>query len=104
MKKVWRSAEQLIPQKIKGSFCPSCFTMLDAVTSMETKGADLPKPGDFTLCIKCHAVLKFTDDMTLVMSSLMEIPMNSRMRFAQVAAKLKEMGPIPGRANKTART
>lgn len=41
--------------------CPNCSTKLDAATNVE--GEDAPKPGDFTVCIRCRMVLRFDYSM-----------------------------------------
>ncbi len=40
--------------------CPFCGRLLDAATSLEH--VDAPKPGDFTVCFDCGALLRFTAD------------------------------------------
>ena len=75
--------------RVKQSFCPFCFHVLDAVTSLGSEA--VPQPGDFTICIDCCAVLRFDVGMSLVASSLLEIPMHSRLDFAKVVTKCKEM-------------
>jgi hypothetical protein len=65
--------------------------MFDVVTGIQNK--EKPEPGDFTICIECAAVLRYDKDMTAVLSSLMEVPMISRMNFARVVSELKERGP-----------
>jgi hypothetical protein len=63
-------------------FCPVCFIVLDAATSMTGKSE--PAPDDFTVCVGCASVLRFDDGLVLHPSSLMEIPAHSRMHFAQL--------------------
>jgi hypothetical protein len=69
------------------SFCPKCFHMLDAATNME--GPEKPEPGDYTVCIRCASVLRWNPDMQLELSSLEDIPMHSRLRFAKVVQGIK---------------
>jgi len=40
--------------------CPSCGRLRDAATSLDHVNA--PKPGDFTVCVDCGVLLRFTDD------------------------------------------
>jgi hypothetical protein len=40
--------------------CPSCGRLLDAATSFDHVNA--PKPGDFTVCVYCGVLLRFTAD------------------------------------------
>lgn len=68
-------------------WCPKCFQMLDAITALldEVK----PVPGDFTVCIGCASVLRFTETMDFELSSLEAIPTRSRMMFARVVQAVK---------------
>jgi hypothetical protein len=74
---------------LKPSFCPFCFKMLDAASSV--RGEEVPQPGDFTVCISCCNVLLFDDDMKLLASSLEDIPMHSRLDFAKVVTACKQI-------------
>lgn len=69
------------------TWCPCCFHTLTATTC--TTGEHSPEPGDYTICINCGEVLRWNDRMDLDQSSLMEIPEDSRMRFAQVVQVIK---------------
>lgn len=42
------------------SFCPVCRHALDHAT-----GPTTPKVGDFSVCIECASILRFTDGMAL---------------------------------------
>lgn len=75
--------------RVEPSKCPFCATELDAVTGVTTE--DSPEPGDFTVCIGCCKVLRFADDMTLLPSSLLDIPMHSRLQFAKVVQACGEV-------------
>jgi hypothetical protein len=75
--------------RIAPAFCPFCFKMLDATTSLGSE--EVPQPGDFTVCIACCGVLRFTDDMSLLPSSLLEIPTHSRLEFAKAVQACKEL-------------
>jgi hypothetical protein len=72
--------------RLSDSFCPVCFTRLDAATAMEEDHK--PEPTDFTVCCYCASVLMFDGNMTLQLSSLMAIPEHSRMAFAQMVQTL----------------
>jgi len=69
--------------------CPSCFTILDAVTSLDGKNA--PKTGDYTICIACANLMRFDENMQLVSASLMDIPVEHRLNFAQGVQAVKTM-------------
>lgn len=45
--------------------CPSCGTELSAATGVFDDEAK-PEPDDPTVCMKCATVLRFTEDMSLV--------------------------------------
>lgn len=45
--------------------CPNCGELLDAATNAELGHETQPKPGDFTLCVRCASVLVFGGDMNL---------------------------------------
>lgn len=70
------------------SFCPFCFKLLDAASILGSEAA--PTPGDFTVCIECANVLRYADDMSLIASSLMEVPTYLRMETAKIARLVKE--------------
>ena len=76
-------------------FCPSCLTKIDAHSSLTDKDYS-PQPDDFTICLNCGALLKFGPKLDLHLSSLMEVPMHSRMDFAKVVQTVKERGLIHG--------
>jgi hypothetical protein len=78
--------------RMQARWCPNCFYKLDATTSMY--GEHAPKPGDFTVCAQCASVLRFKEGMDVVLSSLLEIPVHSRMGFAKVVQLIKA-NPMP---------
>ena len=82
-KKIWMETTQ-----IKPSFCPTCFRLLDAVSSVYDPSA--PVPGDFTICIDCCSVLQFDASMTLVLSAFDKIPIQDRAAFAGLKRTIEE--------------
>lgn len=68
--------------------CPWCWTLLDSASNVYAPGP--PQPGDFTICIHCTAVLKYTATMQLEASSLSEIPIELRSKFAHVKMVIGE--------------
>jgi len=74
-------------KRLAASFCPFCFTVLDAASGLGHE--NYPQPGDFTICIKCAGVLRFREDMSIEPSSLESIPTHSRMKFAQMVTHVK---------------
>jgi hypothetical protein len=79
-------------------FCPVCFHKLDGVSNLQ--GKEPPRPGDFTICIECASVLRFTDTLDFELSSLEAVPVEFRFDFAKVVTTLKTFGPYRGRFNK----
>jgi hypothetical protein len=69
-------------------WCPVCFYRLDACTSLLDE--IVPGPGDFTVCLGCASVLRFTGAMDFEVSSLESIPIHSRLPFARVVQAVKE--------------
>jgi hypothetical protein len=43
--------------------CPECGAVADSAT--DTTGEDLPKEGDWTLCFRCCAALRFDVDIRM---------------------------------------
>jgi len=75
-------------KRVPTTFCPYCFTVLDAATNLDSK--EPPRAGDFTVCIECCGLLRFGEDMSINTGDLMEIPPHSRMYFAKVIRLCKE--------------
>jgi hypothetical protein len=50
--------------------CPHCKRMLDRAS--DPQSAASPRPGDFSLCVYCGAVLRFTETMLLRATTLRE--------------------------------
>jgi tRNA1(Val) A37 N6-methylase TrmN6 len=83
-------------------FCPSCFILLDSITSVYK---DLtPEAGDFSVCLKCGSVLYIVQTaggFEYELSSLTAIPPHSRRAFARVVEAIKQKkwkpNPKPGR-------
>lgn len=67
--------------------------LIDGVTAI-TGGVDAPKPGDFSVCLNCGAVLEYDAEMQVGLRTLMDIPMNSRLAFAQTVMEIKNRGPL----------
>lgn len=73
-----RSAGKTLTTRTEARWCPQCFQMLTAITSM--LDTVKPEPGDFSVCISCASVLRLTDTMDYELSSLEAIPTHSRMQ------------------------
>lgn len=50
-------------RKHKDQTCPVCSTLLNAASGFNNNAS--PSPGDVSICIRCGAVLKFDEQMTL---------------------------------------
>lgn len=55
--------------------CPCCSSDAEADTALTDKYD--PRPGDFSLCFNCGAVLVYSDDCTSLIKSDMETLKNS---------------------------
>lgn len=53
----------------KANECPTCNRTLDAATNAES-GADMPGPGDFSVCFYCGELLRFVDSGLRLASQL----------------------------------
>jgi hypothetical protein len=57
--------------------CPDCGCELDAATVCDENAEEetvRPSPGDLSVCLKCGAILRFTEIMTIVRIQLEDIP------------------------------
>jgi len=76
-------------------WCPNCFQLLTAYTCLtdEVKAVQ----GNFTICINCASVLRFTETMEFELSSLEAIPTHSRMLFARAVQAIQSLPNRPTR-------
>jgi hypothetical protein len=51
-------------KNVTASVCPECGAYVDSATCINEEGAQ-PEVGDFTICIRCHVLLKFGYDYKL---------------------------------------
>jgi hypothetical protein len=84
-----RATGKTLTTQLEARRCPQCFCALDACTSLTA--AVQPQPGDYTICIGCASVLRFTETMDFELSSLEAIPTHSRMGFAQAVQAVKKV-------------
>ena len=47
------------------SACPQCGKVLDAATPTRLEDKRAPEPGDISVCLHCHGLLVYGDDMSL---------------------------------------
>lgn len=73
--------------------CPVCLHEHDAATSVgPNDGA--PAPGDFTVCIECASILRWTDGMRLrVFSELDTLDLATRGLLELAQRHVKASGP-----------
>jgi hypothetical protein len=74
--------------RIRASFCPHCFHVMDAATNVY--GDSPPASGDFTVCIDCGSVLSFDENMQLMASSLAASPIEIRSKLAGIKMCIEE--------------
>jgi hypothetical protein len=75
-------------QHSKAHTCPYCGSTLDAFTGVT--GADLPDPGDPTLCGYCAGILVFNADLTTrepTEDELADVLTSRELRIAQQALR-----------------
>ena len=49
--------------KMPPALCPTCNKSLDGALGVDYTGA--PKPNDIAICLYCHSINVFTEDLTL---------------------------------------
>jgi hypothetical protein len=57
--------------EIKGARCPGCGKMLDGVTNLT--GQDMPADGDFSVCMYCCTILRYTRDLNLEKAAVSDL-------------------------------
>jgi hypothetical protein len=75
--------------QVPESFCPKCFTLLDAVSNLY--GRNAPDPGDFTICINCASVLRFDENFQFALAKFDDIPIQLRSEFAMLKYAVEEI-------------
>ncbi len=86
---------KLIPQMA----CPHCAYTFTAVGTCDQSVATDPKPGDRTVCMKCVAVLIFSDTMTLRGMTVEEFEALSpaeHREIAEIAGRIHIMHAVLG--------
>jgi hypothetical protein len=58
-----------------------------------------PKPGDVTVCIKCAALLQFTDDLRYAPADTQRLALETLEQLAEVQAAVRMMLQAAPRAN-----
>lgn len=79
----------VVTTRLKPSPCPNCGYAMDAVTAAFEDVR--PKPGDVTVCIKCAALLEFTDDMRYAPANTRRLALETLEQLAQVQAAVRMM-------------
>jgi hypothetical protein len=79
--------------RVTMQLCPHCGYEMDGLAPL--KGETRPVAGDVSICLKCSAALRFTDDLKLVLEDRPEVLSDSEILKVQEAAR-----EIIERANK----
>jgi len=88
-----RPTGKTLTTQTEARWCPNCFQLLTAYTALTD--AVKAEPGDFTVCIGCASVLRFTETMDFELSSLEAIPTHARMQFARVVQAAQSLPSRP---------
>jgi hypothetical protein len=72
--------------------CPKCETVLDGATDLDGKGV-APSPGDITMCIYCHTVMEFTDDMQFAEFDVTTLPQADQDIFTTMMRQYDKFKP-----------
>jgi len=66
-------AGKLFSSRVPPAACPHCGKIMDGATNYT--GPTAPKGGDFSVCIYCAAVLRFTGEMVLAEATREDLAM-----------------------------
>ena len=78
--------------------CPMCRYTLDAASQLGGNAA--PKPGDFSVCLNCGALLRFNLDLSLAMALVQELDAldaETRTTLLRARSAIRQRGPLPKR-------
>jgi len=79
------------------SSCPRCKYLMDATTPMDAIKSG-PGAGDFTICLNCGTLLRFTDHLYLremEPEELDELGASQRIMINKAQALIWSRGPLP---------
>jgi hypothetical protein len=79
----------VVTTRLKPCPCPNCGYGLDAATAAFEDVR--PKPGDLTVCIKCAALLEFTDGMGYAPANTLQLSLDTLEQLAEVQAAARKM-------------
>ena len=68
--------------------CPVCGDQLTHMTSVT--GADIPKPGDVTICATCVTLLEFDDDLSPHPGNLEVLPQDEKDLVVAAIAHIQQ--------------
>jgi len=71
--------------------CPTCDAKLDARS--DPTGENIPVPGDFTICIYCRDIFKFSETLGLLSleeADIAELPLDVVSRYQAVIREVME--------------
>jgi hypothetical protein len=76
------------PHRTTPSLCPHCGKLLDGVTCLEDD-AITPKPGDFSVCFGCSALLTFDETLIVRLATDQELKEFSNVAFEDFAKMIE---------------
>lgn len=80
--------------RLPTSACPTCGYEMDSASSVGRKAT--PKPGDFSLCMRCGAVLRFDAELRLepaTSDELTELDEEGRTTLLRAQAVIRKLRP-----------
>lgn len=83
---------------MKAAACPACGKVCDAATGIS--GAVRPKPGDYTVCLGCAAILRFDEEFALIRAKTVELlaePLELRKALGTAVAVVRMVTQWRGR-------
>lgn len=72
--------------------CPNCVNVIYDAT--DPAFGRSPKPGDFTICLKCHDISRFAENGTfrpITESDIDELPLDGIARWQQLIPEIKSL-------------
>jgi hypothetical protein len=79
--------------KLPRDSCPRCATKLDAATGLDKETFD-PKPGDFSICINCQAILTYDPQLKLEMVAWEDLPDEVKPTIGRAITLMKRLIPV----------
>jgi len=61
--------------------CPHCGYLIDAHTVVKNEVSVTPKPGDYSICLKCTGFMKYDQDMNMLPKRTIEVMKEDEVVF-----------------------